>query len=95
MENIEIINNLQNLRFELKVQDEIAFLEYRWHEGKLALMHTLVPEKFEGHGTGGQLVKAAFEYAEKEGFKIIVYCPFVASYLDKHPEYKVLVDKER
>lgn len=93
MENLSVVNNKQNLQFEIDTGEEKAHLEYRWNKGNLALMHTFVPEKVEGKGIAGLLAKAALEYAKNEGVKIIVYCPFVGSYLKRHPEYQILIDK--
>ena len=90
MDNFTVTNNLQNLRFETELDGEKAFLEYRWYKSDLALMHTFVPEKFEGKGIAGLLAKTVLEYAKAEGLKIIVYCPYVRSYLQRHPKYKVL-----
>lgn len=90
MESLTVTNNVQNLRFEIYHQGEIAFLEYRWLHGDLALMHTFVPEKLEGKGLAGMLAKTALEYAVSEGLKIVVYCPFVRSYMKRHPGYEVL-----
>lgn len=94
MENYTVTNNLQNLRYEVDTDGEKAYLEYRWHKGIIALMHTFVPENFEGKGIAGLLVKTALENAKTEGLKIMVYCPFVSSYLKRHPEYQELIDKK-
>ena len=94
MEQFMATNNLKNLRFEVDVEDEKAYLEYRWYKKDLALMHTFVPEKFEGKGIAGLLAKTALEYAKNESLKIIVYCPFVNSYIKSHPEYQELIDRK-
>jgi len=94
MDNLHVVNNKQNLRYEIDLGDEKGYLEYRWHKGELALMHTFVPEKFEGKGIAGLLAKTALEYAKDEGLKILVYCPFVSSYIKRHPEYEVLKEKK-
>ena len=95
MENeIQISNNEINQRFETNVANQIAFLEYRWYKGDLALMHTLVPEQLAGKGLGSALAKFALEYAKERKLQIMVYCPFVGKYLKTHPEYDFLVDKK-
>lgn len=93
MEPYSVINNEQNLRFEVKLDDDTAFLEYRWKNDKMALMHTFVPEKYSGKGIAAALAKTALEFARNKGIKIIVYCPYVAAYIKKHPEYEVLISK--
>ena len=90
----QIINDEKNQRFEIAIENEQAYLEYRWYKGDLALMHTIVPKQFEGRGIASSLAKFALEYAKEKQLKIMVYCPFVSKYLKTHPEYKFLVDKK-
>lgn len=89
-----IKNNESNKHFEVLLDDgEYAFIEYRWYKKDLALMHTIVPEDKQHMGIAGQLAKFALEYAKVNNLKVLVYCPYVAGYLKKHPEYATLVDK--
>jgi predicted GNAT family acetyltransferase len=91
-ETIHITNNEQLLHFETPLSNgEFAFVEYRWHNKELVLMHTLVPEGFEGKGIAGALAKYALEYAKANQLKIIVYCPYINAYLKRHTEYQVLL----
>ena len=83
----EITNNEQNMRFELKLDGQVAFLEYRYKKGNLALMHTEVPAILEGKGLGSALAKYAFQFAKQNNLPVLVYCPFVTSFLKRHPEY--------
>lgn len=91
MDNLTVVNNHQNLRYEVDLGDDKAYLEYRWYKTDLALMHTFVPENYEGKGIAGLLAKTVLEYAKAEGLKIMVYCPFVGSYVKRHREYEALV----
>ena len=87
-----ISNNEKTLHFEtLLGKGNSAFIEYRWHQGNLALMHTFVPESFEGKGIAASLTKFVLEYAREKALKIIVYCLYISAYLKKHPEYQELV----
>jgi len=79
-------------RFELRIGDEVAFLQYRKPpSGPLVVVHTEVPVALEGRGLGGKLVKAAMEAARSEGRQVEPRCPFARSYLERHPEYASLV----
>lgn len=93
-EEIKIVNNEQRLHFETKLGDEYAFIEYRWHKDALVLMHTLVPEGHEGKGIAGALAKFALEYARNKKLKLIVYCPYVRTWMQRHPVYDDLLEKE-
>ena len=93
MVNYEIINNEKNLQFEIHEDDEMGVLQYRFYKNDIALMHTEVPEKLGGKGIAAALAKYAFRWAEEHNKKVMVYCPYVAAYVKKHPELNALVDK--
>jgi predicted GNAT family acetyltransferase len=57
------------------------------------LMHTEVPEKLGGHGIGTALAEYALQYARKNNLPVKVYCPFVLTYLKRHPGYQDLIVK--
>ncbi|BCR04878.1 N-acetyltransferase [Desulfuromonas versatilis] len=84
-------NDLSGKRFEMEVAGSLAFLDYELEESAIALVHTEVPPELEGMGLGSKLVKAALDYAEAEGLKVIPQCPFVAKYIERHKEYGYLI----
>lgn len=94
MEELKVINNEKALRFEIKLGDEFAFIDYRWYKGNIAFMHTFVPFENRGKGISSTLAKYALEYAKDRNLKIMMYCPIVAKYVKEHPEYKDLINKE-
>jgi len=94
MEPLNIFNNEQEQQFQVMVDGERAFLEYRLYKGDIALMHTEVPEKLGGRGIATALAEFALNYARDEKIPVMVYCPFVGAYLKKHPEYQDLIDKK-
>ena len=87
-----VTDNTDKQQFEIHSEGEIAFLVYRFYKNDIALMHTEVPKALEGKGVGTALVQYAFQYAKDHSKSIIVYCPFVAAYLKRHPELKSMVD---
>lgn len=89
---MEIINNTQQQQFEIHEDGEVAVLVYRFYKKNVAFMHTEVPPKLEGKGIASALAKHALEWAKTEKKRVMVYCPFVASYIKRHPEYNELVD---
>ena len=88
-----VVNNKERSRFEVLLDGDYAFVEYRWRNGDLAIMHTEVPKAYEGKGIAGTMVKHVLEYARKEGLKILPYCPYTAAYIKRHPEYNDLTLK--
>ena len=87
-----VTNNEAESRYEVHVDGALAgFLEYRTIGDVIALVHTEVDEAYAGQGLGGQLAKFALDDAQARGVKVSPLCPFVAKYIDKHPEYRVTV----
>jgi len=93
MREIQVIQNEKTSRFEAKVGEDVAFLNYHMTNGIMAFMYIFVPEPGRGKGYSVALAKFAFEYAKAKNLKITVYCSYLAKYLRQHPEYADLVDK--
>lgn len=85
-----IIHNEQAQRFELQKDGQIAYLSYQQQGDKLVYDHTIVPDAIGGRGIAGELTKHALDYAREQGKKVVPACSYVASYLQKHPEYNDL-----
>jgi predicted GNAT family acetyltransferase len=89
---IEVRDAPERKRFLATVDGEAAgFLVYRLRPGLLALIHTEVEERFEGHGIGGRLARFALDQARAEGLAVLPFCPFVNEWMKRHPEYTDLV----
>jgi predicted GNAT family acetyltransferase len=72
-----------------------GFIEYKLRGTDMAILHTIVDPAFEGQGVGSILVKDALDAARAEQWDVLPYCPFVQSYIRKHPEYQDLVPAGR
>lgn len=91
MEPVEVKQKEAASRFEVQSGNNTAVLTYELQDGILVLSDTQVPQAMEGKGIGSALAKAGLEYARKNGLHVIVQCPFVASYVQRHPEYEDLI----
>jgi hypothetical protein len=74
-------------RFAIGEGEQTAVLMYRQEPGRITFVHTEVPSALEGHGVGSELAHAGLEYARSQHLQVIARCPFVAKYLEHHPEY--------
>jgi uncharacterized protein len=72
-------------------EDGPATAKYARNGNTLVLLSTHVPESAEGGGVGSALARAALDYARSEGLSVEPRCPFMASYIKRHPEYGDLV----
>lgn len=91
--DIKITNNEKEQQLEYREGDALAVLVYRFYKKNIAFMHTTVPDALQGKGIASALAADAFAYAKLLKKKVMVYCPFVAGYLKKHPELNDQVDK--
>jgi predicted GNAT family acetyltransferase len=81
----------QARRFAAEVGGKTGYLSYRELDGRiLDLDHTFVPREHRGAGLASQLTVRALEFAREHGYRVRPTCPFVAAYLERHPEYRDL-----
>ncbi len=79
-------------RYELIAEGErIGFATYRLQPGVIAFLHAEVNPAHEREGWGSRLVAGALDDARTRGLKVRPVCPFVAAYLERHPEYRDLL----
>ena len=78
-------------RFELERDGHVASLQYTVAGHVLALLHTEIPDALRGGGIASALAQTALDWARDHHLKVDVVCPFVAAFLETHPEYSDLV----
>ena len=91
---LTIDNDIPGGRFQTRAEGHLAYLDYERKDQTITLVHTKVPEELEGKGVGSKLARAALEFARKEGLQVVAECSFIASYIDRHPEYQPLLSEE-
>ena len=82
----DVVHNPDQHRFEIVEDGGTSELVYRRHDGQLVIVHTGVPEQFEGHGYASQLVEAALQMARDEHLSVRPDCPYAKSWIEKHPD---------
>jgi len=79
-------------RYEITVDGVPAgHLAYLLRRELIALVHTEVDERYEGHGLGSRLIRFALDDARERGLAVLPVCPFVKSFIERNPEYTDLV----
>ena len=93
--DIVFVDSPDHHRYELRSGDEVVgFLVYRLGDGVITLVHTEVDPAHEGQGHAATLARGALDDARSRGLRVVPSCPYVASYIEKHPEYADLVGTE-
>jgi predicted GNAT family acetyltransferase len=82
-----VVDNQELKRYELYVGDDLAgTILYSQRNGAVSLIHTEVDPGFKGQGLGDAIVAAALADLRDRGLRMIPTCPFVRSYLERHPQ---------
>src|SRR5258708_30570389 len=91
LDQVTVQNNEAEERYEATVNGYHAKIDYEREGHTIIFIHTEVPDALEGHGIAAKLARTAFEEARAQQLAVIPFCPYVASYIRRHPEYKELV----
>lgn len=93
MADITFGKNTEDSQYEVFVDGELAGLaEYIETPTEVVFPHTETFDKFAGQGLASQLVQYALDRVREEGeLKVVPLCPFVVTWMKRHPEYHDLV----
>jgi uncharacterized protein len=91
-----VVDNPEQQRYELWLgATRAGFIDYLSEPGTILLVHTEVDPAFERQGLGGRLVAGALGDLRTRDLKLVPLCPFVRTYLRRHPEDADLVVADR
>ena len=83
-------------RFEAHVDGTLAgFAEYIRTPELVVYPHTVVEDEYEGQGIGSALARVALDDARERGLRVLATCPFIHSWIGRHPEYADLTYQNR
>ena len=86
------INNREASRFELAIDDDVvAWVDYDLGRDTITLNHTEVLPGSRRRGLAGGIVMYALAHARIGGLRVLPRCSFVASFIERNPEYQDLV----
>jgi len=94
MADVDVTNNEAEQRYEARVDGELAgSAYYDTADDLIVFTHTEVDEAFEGHGVGSALARGALDDVRADGRrKVIARCPFIKGWIDRHPDYRGLLE---
>jgi predicted GNAT family acetyltransferase len=92
---VHVTDAPEQCRYEARVDGElVGYTEYRHHDGTTLLALTVVPDELQNQGIGTELAKFAFDAARKAGKRIEPADPFIAGFIERHPEYAEMVHEK-
>jgi NAD+ kinase len=87
-----IVDSFERSRYEVLLGGELAgTLQYVRHAEHVELLRTEIDQAFQGRGLAGRLAGGALDEIRARAGRIVVSCPYVTGYLERHPEYASLV----
>jgi predicted GNAT family acetyltransferase len=93
--HIEVRDEPARHRYEVVVDGQPAgFTTYRLEPGRVTFLHTEIDDRFEGQGVGSSLARFVLDDAGRRSLLVTPVCPFIAGYIQRHPEYLDLVAEE-
>jgi len=84
--DVDVHHNQAASRFEARFDEGLAVAAYRLVGSEMQMTHTEVPPSLEGHGIAAQLVAAALDHAEAQGWTVRPLCSYVRSYMQRNPD---------
>ena len=91
-----LTDNPAESRYELHLGGELAgFVMYRLRGQQVTLIHTEVDPRFQGGGLAAQLARFSLDDARKRNLAVLPSCPYIRSWIRKHPGYADLVPDGR
>ncbi len=94
LNNVTVTHNEEARLFELFVDELRGLLSYRRFPDRIILDHTEVPQSLEGQGLAAKLARFALDFARVNHLRVVSLCPYVCSFIRKHPEYQDLVSSD-
>jgi uncharacterized protein len=86
---VTVSNDPAHNRYVAIVDGQVAgFAVYRLEGERTIFQHTIVADEYEGQGVGSTLARVALDDVVATGRKIVPICPFIAAYIERHPEYE-------
>ena len=94
-QQIPVVDNPEASQFEAHVDGHVALVSYIKHGDSIIFTHTEVPKELQGRGLAGILARAVLDRTRAEGWRVVARCPFIAKYIERHPEYQSLLQGGR
>lgn len=88
---MDVKDNPARSRYELEVDGETVFGDYRRQGDVLAITHVEAPHALRGTGAAGRFMQGLMDTARAEGFKVRPVCGYAVAWIQRHPDYRDLV----
>jgi predicted GNAT family acetyltransferase len=80
----QIRDNTERSRYELEIDGQIVFANYRRDGAILSILHVEAPIPLRRTGAASRLMQGIVEIARATGAKIVPLCSYAAAWLRRH-----------
>ena len=87
----DVVHNQRAAQFNMFVDGHVCVLDYRRDGSVLSLNSVRVPSDVGGRGIAGRLTRHALDWARTHGLSVRPVCPYVAAWIQRHPDYADLL----
>lgn len=91
-DTVIVRHNPQRQRYEAEVDGAVAVADYVIEGDRQVFTHTFVPAELRRRGIAEALVRTALADVRAAGRKVVPVCSYVARFIDRHAEFKPLLD---
>ena len=78
-------------RYELEVDGQIVFANYRRRDGTLVITHVEAPVPLRGTGASGRLMQGMMDIVRAEQGKVVPLCGYASAWIRRHKAYADLL----
>jgi len=88
VEAAELIDNDFLRQFEIKVNDDLAIIEYSLQERKIFLTKLIIPESVKDENFEKEFLSLVFEEIESRNLSVMPTSPEIAKFVRSNRKYK-------
>ncbi len=87
----ELVDNEFLRQFELRVNDDLAKIEYSLQERKIFLTKLIVPETVNNEGFIEDFLKLVLDNIQERNISVVPTSPPIAKFIRKHRKYRSML----
>ena len=84
----ELIDNDFLRQFEIKIDDDLAKIEYSLQERKIFLTKLIIPDSVKDEGFKKEFLSLVFDQIESRNLSVMPTCPEIAKFVRGNRKYK-------
>tara|TARA_B100000809_G_scaffold107707_2_gene106207 strand:+ start:323 stop:619 length:297 start_codon:yes stop_codon:yes gene_type:complete len=87
----ELTDNDFLRQFELKVQNELAIIEYSSQDRKIFLTKLIIPESVTDNNFEEEFLTLVFDHIAESNLSVVPTSPEIAKFIRRHRKYKKML----